>query len=247
MSGLSSGQSVTLTLTSVAAGTNRTITVLGMNAEGSQIYGGRQAAVTVSSGSTTNVAITVEGFAFSNTGSLGTARLEQAAVLLPTGKVLIVGGANSAGSALASAEFYDPVAGTFSATGSMGTARVQPTATLLPTGLVLVTGGETASDAVLGSMTTARWGHTATVLPNGKVLIAERFATSSAELYTTGSGIFAATGSMVGARGGMWPRCSPMAPMPARSWWRGALAAAVASTVRNSTILSRPPGAAPAL
>src|SRR5215471_5185241 len=57
-----------------------------------------------------------------NTGSLGTARAFAVAAALPNGKVLVAGGANASGAALASAELYDPVSGTFIATGSMANA-----------------------------------------------------------------------------------------------------------------------------
>ena len=73
------------------------------------------------------------------TGSLVTARSRHTATLLPNGKVLVAGGNN--GSALSSAELYDPATGTWTATGSLGTARERPTATLLPNGKVLVAGG----------------------------------------------------------------------------------------------------------
>src|SRR5207247_1734174 len=73
------------------------------------------------------------------TGSLGTARFDHTATLLPNGKVLVAGGYN--GSPLASAELYDPASGTWTATGSLGAARVEHTATLLPNGKVLVAAG----------------------------------------------------------------------------------------------------------
>ena len=58
------------------------------------------------------------------TGSLVTARESPTATLLPSGKVLIVGGYTSGSlEALASAELYDPATGTFTGTGSLGTGR----------------------------------------------------------------------------------------------------------------------------
>jgi hypothetical protein len=80
---------------------------------------------------------------FTATGSLTVARQYHAATLLQNGKVLIAGGVNgsSTSSVVASAEQYDPSAGTFTATGSMTAARFQHTATLLPNGKALVAGG----------------------------------------------------------------------------------------------------------
>lgn len=56
------------------------------------------------------------------TGSLATARALHTATALADGTVLVVGGQNNAGD-LASAEVFDPTAGTFSSAGSMATAR----------------------------------------------------------------------------------------------------------------------------
>lgn len=72
-------------------------------------------------------------------GNMATARALQTATLLKDGTVLVTGG--SGATPLATAELYDPIAGTFSPTGSMGAAREQHTATLLNDGTVLVTGG----------------------------------------------------------------------------------------------------------
>ena len=77
------------------------------------------------------------------TGSMGTARPYSQSVLLQNGKVLVVGGGNSSGSSLNSAELYDPGAGTYTSTGSMTYARYDFSATLLPNGKVLITGGTT--------------------------------------------------------------------------------------------------------
>jgi hypothetical protein len=56
------------------------------------------------------------------------------ATLLPNGKVLIAGGADSSPALLSSAELYDPASGTWRATGALNTARDFHTVTLLPNG-----------------------------------------------------------------------------------------------------------------
>jgi N-acetylneuraminic acid mutarotase len=81
-----------------------------------------------------------DGSPWSLTGSLTTARAGHTATLLPSGKVLVVGGNDGYG-AVTSAELYDPSAGTWSATGSLAEPRDGHTATLLPSGKVLVVGG----------------------------------------------------------------------------------------------------------
>src|ERR1051326_4066187 len=83
---------------------------------------------------------TATPFEWEDTGSLNTARFHHTATLLPDGRVLVVGGEHRH-YPLASAELYDPAAGTWSDTGGLSTARDSPTATLLPNGLVLVAGG----------------------------------------------------------------------------------------------------------
>jgi Galactose oxidase, central domain len=165
---------------------------------------------------------------FAATGSMTATRCGHGAVLLPNGKVLIVGGGQLSDIsnglvALASAELYDPTAGTFAATGSMATARYDHSATLLSGGKVLVAGGSESGNTpafssaelydpnvgkftATGSMTTAREFHTATVLPGWGVLVAGGFdgtnAFASAEMYDPTAGTFAATGSMTTTRYG---------------------------------------------
>ena len=168
---------------------------------------------------------------FSSTGSLQTARNNHTATLLTTGpnagKVLIIGGRNAGGTgSLASAELYDPVAGTFSATGSLLTARFRHTATLLSNGKVLVIGGTDSNlnnlataeiydpgtgafTAVPGMMAGARATHTATLFTsgpdNGKVLVAGGLdhtgnVSNTAELFDPVSGSFSAIPNMITAR-----------------------------------------------
>ena len=140
------------------------------------------------------------------TGPLVTARVQHTATLLPTGKVLVAGGAFTS-----SAELYDPAAGTWTTTASLSTARGRHTATLLPSGQVLVTGGQSSPTVFLSSaelydptqgtaiwtatasMSAARRFHTATLLPTGKVLVTGGSPDgttflSSAELYDRGLG-----------------------------------------------------------
>ena len=160
---------------------------------------------------------------FSLTGPMNTRRYDQAATLLPDGRVLLVGGSiyDLGSKAIATAELYDPETGKFTMTGSMRTARDGPTATLLPNGLVLVAGGygstplasaelynpATGKFTATGTMITARSGDTATLLPDGRVLMVGGYGSSgnvlaSAELYDPKTGTFISTGSMATERGG---------------------------------------------
>jgi hypothetical protein len=160
---------------------------------------------------------------FERTGSLANARAGHEAVLLPNGKVLVLGGI---GFGVPGAELYDPVSGTWSATGSPAINYSHRTLTLLANGKVLAAGGQgfilstgraelydpaTGTWTATGSLTTAaRYDHTATLLPNGKVLVAGGFfgelsilgghSLASAELYDPATGTWTATGSLATAR-----------------------------------------------
>lgn len=93
--------------------------------------------------------------------SMTSRRAYQTMTLLPNGKVLIAGGATISvpcvmgcgfpSSAVASAEVYDPAAGTFTATGSMTVARAWDIATLLSNGQVLVAGGQNGGGVPVNS------------------------------------------------------------------------------------------------
>ena len=131
------------------------------------------------------------------------------------GKVLAAGGQTTGFAYLASAELYDPSAGTWSATGSMVAGRAGHTATLLLNGKVLAAAGSTTGGAtvgtadlydpstgtwsVTGSMATARYVQIAVLLPSGLVLTSGGYDTSyltSAELYDPGTGTWSVTGNM---------------------------------------------------
>jgi hypothetical protein len=117
---------------------------------------------------------------FVATGSLTVADGFLATRLLD-GRVLVLG------TTAASAELYDPGAGTFTKTGPMASGRDSATATLLKDGRVLVAGGvpvdgDAAASAELydpktgkftptGSMSAARQGATASLLSDGRVLV----------------------------------------------------------------------------
>jgi N-acetylneuraminic acid mutarotase len=139
--------------------------------------------------------------------------------LLRDGRVLLTGGVQNAGfrSELASAEIYDPGAGTFSATGSMSVPREGHTATMLRDGRVLIAGGSdngihTLDSAEIydptsgtfrgtGHLHQPRIAHVAALLGTGKVLIAGGgrggmpggyISYDTAEMYDPAAGSFTA-------------------------------------------------------
>lgn len=136
---------------------------------------------------------------FSTTGQLTAARHKHAAVLLASGKVLVVGGSDNRDwhGEYASAEIYDPASGVFRATGSMNTARFKLpyAAVLLDNGKVLIAGGGSfaeiydeakgAFSPVQGSLGAARFFASATLLPDGKALITGGYADSGGGLPAT--------------------------------------------------------------
>lgn len=156
--------------------------------------------------------------------AMSAARSKHTATLLPSGKVLVTGGAVDGLNSLSSAEIYDPLVGTWTTTGDMNEARQHHTATLLPNGKVLVAGGlgglgggnlltsAELYDPSLGAWSTtnslnfAREKHTATLLTNGKVLVTGGYTfsgdLSSAELYDPSTGIWTTTNNMNSIRSG---------------------------------------------
>jgi hypothetical protein len=161
------------------------------------------------------VALAQTAGSFAATGSMITPRWGHTATLLPTGKVLITGGAVPATSgAFTSAELYDPSTGSFTPTGDMITPRAFHMAALLPNGKVLIAGGSTGATlvaaaelydpstgifSVTGNMVQAGRG-TAILLADGRVLIAHDVlgeVYAPAELYDPASGTFSATGNQL--------------------------------------------------
>ena len=127
-------------------------------------------------------------------GNLTAHRDRHAAVVLASGKVLVIGGVNSILVPLilfpgptmpwliSSTEIFDPATERFLPAATMQFARDEPTATLLPNGKVLVIGGgvahaelyDPAVEKFSNTVTapSSRQGQTATLLRDGKVLIA---------------------------------------------------------------------------
>jgi hypothetical protein len=136
---------------------------------------------------------------FSLTGEMSVARHKQAAVLLRSGKVLVVGGSDNRDwhGEYASAEIYDPSSGTFSPTGAMSTPRFKLPAgvALLPNGKVLVAGGGPFAELydettgtfarIQGSLGAARFFASVTVLSGGKALITGGYAEGGGSLPAT--------------------------------------------------------------
>jgi hypothetical protein len=116
------------------------------------------------------------------TGSMLQTRTGHTATLLDNGRVLVVGGTDVKGRALASAELFDPASEKWTVTGTMNTARSGHRAILLRDGKVLVLGdwgrGTEVYDPGTGSwkpsapMTVRRTSYTTTLLADGRILVA---------------------------------------------------------------------------
>ena len=161
--------------------------------------------------------------------ALGQPRTRHAAARLPSGSVLIVGGADASGAALASAEVYDAPNGasdTIATAYPMSAARAGASATALIDGRVLVAGGNDGSHDLASAevyeaasqsfqptgtgLSVARSGHTAILLPhNNSVLVAggtsivegAGAAVAAADLFLP-TGDFVPTGAMTAPRSG---------------------------------------------
>jgi Kelch motif len=154
------------------------------------------------------------------TGQMIAARFDHAAVLVLSGRVLIVGGIERNGVMQPGAELFDPVTGQFTMTGKpMAQHGWGVTATRLQDGKVLVAGGSTGCDspcytasaelydpatgtfAPTGKMTAPRAEARAVLLKTGEVLlvggtaITERNPVLTAELYHPSTGTFASIGT----------------------------------------------------
>lgn len=118
--------------------------------------------------------------AFTRLKDMTAARFDHTATLLNNGKVLITGGSTGKED-LASAEIYDPVAGTFTAIpGGMKFKRSNHTATLMADGKVLIVGTVAETEIydpqrntfTTGNNVVIRSFHTATLLKDSRVMLA---------------------------------------------------------------------------
>ncbi len=159
------------------------------------------------------VASALQGW--SPTGSMSAGRFSHAAVLLPSGKVLVVGLAKTA-------DLYDPSTGTFQSVGhTLFDHGFTLTATLLNDGRVFIVGGTNSPsgaelyDPVSGKFTAAAtpiqphgYAHSATLLNDGRVLLVGGLTlpgnggscsdtNAGAELYDPKTGTYAKTGNLL--------------------------------------------------
>lgn len=159
---------------------------------------------------------------FTATGSMAEARSRHAAAPLPDGRVLVTGGLVPVGGGpttidVASAEIYDPVAGTFSPTGDMTVTRFNHSAIALEDGRVLVLGGNGRSSAEVFDPTTGTFaplanmevvhglGHQAVKLGDGRVLVLGGAvnvidASAVAEIFDPGTNAFTRVADMTTTR-----------------------------------------------
>jgi hypothetical protein len=152
---------------------------------------------------------------FHRVGDMALARVGPVAVLLRSGKVLVLGG--WVGHATTDeVEEYDPATKTFSVAGKMTARRARPSATLLGNGDVLIAGGgdsdgpggvataelyhsATRAFEALPSMRDGRVSHTATLLNDGRVLIVGgrgAKVNAGAEIYDPQTKRFVSTGDL---------------------------------------------------
>jgi hypothetical protein len=118
------------------------------------------------------------------TGAMIIPRTNHQATVLPSGDVLVSGGADANQQLVGPAEIYHSASGTWSLTGTMNDPRRGHTAILLPTGKVLAAGGSgpqsNLTSAELYDPTTGLWtftspnsvgGAAGTLLADGKALV----------------------------------------------------------------------------
>ena len=138
---------------------------------------------------------------FTRTGEMTERRHKHAAILLPSGVVLVAGGSDNRDwrGEYSSSEIYDPATGAFHATGSMSTSRFKllEALVLLKSGKALIAGGGRFGevyDETTGTFTpsggtfgASRFFAPATLLLDGKALITGGYADGGSGLPATAS------------------------------------------------------------
>jgi hypothetical protein len=158
--------------------------------------------------------------------SMMNARGHFSAVVLPTGKVLAIGGINLSGGNQSTCELYDPSEGAWAPSPCLRSKREAHTVTPLPiihtancSTNVLIVGGSSLTGALescelynymdervttTGNLNIARSNHTAILLNSGSVLIAggkgSGTALNSCEIYDPRTETFTSTGDLTGSR-----------------------------------------------
>ncbi len=149
---------------------------------------------------------------FTSTDSMTYSRMHHTATLLPSGKVLIVGGSGPRYSSGGDfnpvvAELFDPATGEFTSTGSLHHERWNHTATVLPDGRVLIAGGHSTAeiyDPSTGTFELLSTGGTfypsvsgTMLMPNGAILLV---GSSNAALFYPATDTFRPAGTLVEPR-----------------------------------------------
>lgn len=130
----------------------------------------------------TNVVFLLEWVLVSN---MTNKRIGHTTLVLPDGKVLVIGGPKTSTSSVniaRTAEFYDQSTNKWTATDKLNNERHEHVAVLLSNGKVLVAGGDTTDTAELydpltnkwttaGKLIERRWRHSAFLLSNEKLLV----------------------------------------------------------------------------
>ncbi len=121
--------------------------------------------------------------------NLTVARASHTTSVLNDGRVLLAGGVDGLGAALATCEIYDPATNTFTATGSLAAPRALHAAVTMPDGRVMVAGGTASltdtTAAITNVLNTVEIFHPASgTWSNGPVIGGRRLAPALSRLNT---------------------------------------------------------------
>ena len=141
------------------------------------VLGGSQASITQG---LSGLPMAATGQSALLTGRLSVSRTWHTATMLPTGKVLVFGGIDAAGTVIAKPEIFDPSTQQFQSINIPGlTARARHTATVLSTGEVLIAGGTPDATPMLWNP------RTNAIRKTGETMLIPRSGQSAALLSTS--------------------------------------------------------------